>query len=306
MEDVRNAPDAAKLEQTLAAYGQWLSRHSAGQQHQLQEELDRTPPEQQAELIRSRIERESELAMRHLLPEDADKLRKAIFQIVRERRPEFMDRISQNGKMESAQNVDEKVARQAASILGNELLKANPATREEIENRLISNLSPTAREQWNKLARRQRDFGRGRQLLVWLRDAMNLKVDPEALERFFAEDPKLTDDQRERLLNQSRTRLDSQLEQMYFGSELGVDVSQFAEPNPAQRNAIPPGRGMRRQGAPGLGGPAGPDAPGSRRFREQRGKAGRPDGPPSERRPLNPHQPPPNQPPASDGKQDEI
>src|SRR4051812_32717883 len=39
MEDIRNAPDATKLDQTLAAYGQWLSRHSAGQQHQLQEEL---------------------------------------------------------------------------------------------------------------------------------------------------------------------------------------------------------------------------------------------------------------------------
>ena len=39
MADIRDDTDAANLQKTLIAYGQWLSRHTDGQKVQLQEEL---------------------------------------------------------------------------------------------------------------------------------------------------------------------------------------------------------------------------------------------------------------------------
>jgi anti-sigma-K factor RskA len=297
MDEIRSAPDAAKLEDTLAAYGHWVLRHTAGQQEELRGELARTPPGKKAEFVRTRVERESELAMRHLSPEDAEKFRTAIFQIMKERRPDILEHLPPNRQASRAQNAQEQLARQAMAAFGGELLKGNPS-RQEIQNELVSKLGPDAKAQWDKLGRRQRDFGRGRQLAIWFRDAMNLKVDPEELERFFANDDKLTPDQRERLLNQSRSRLDSELERLYLSSELGIDVSQFGDSGPPPRGVLPNGKPMRR--------PADPGAPGPRPFREQRGKGGRSERAPGEGRRLGPQQPSPDSPSTNDGRPEPI
>ena len=53
MDDIRKAKDAPELQKTLVAYGQWLSRHTAGEQELLLERLRDVPADKQVEIVRS-------------------------------------------------------------------------------------------------------------------------------------------------------------------------------------------------------------------------------------------------------------
>ena len=56
MDDVREAKDAADLQKTLVAYGQWLSRHTGGQQERLHEQLRGLSVEEQVAVVQKTIE----------------------------------------------------------------------------------------------------------------------------------------------------------------------------------------------------------------------------------------------------------
>ena len=69
--DISHAEDAAQLQATLVAYGQWLSaRHTAGEQEQMHKDFEGMSASQRVDAIRKAVTRENEQAARHLLPED--------------------------------------------------------------------------------------------------------------------------------------------------------------------------------------------------------------------------------------------
>jgi hypothetical protein len=224
MQDIRDDDNRAKLQETLVAYGQWLSRHTAGQQEQVRAELVQSSMDEQVELVKERVERNDEPAFEHLTTEDADKLRREIIQIAAKKKPELMERMRHSRQPGRALNAEEKWSRQATLMALVESFRGN--SRERTERQLIGALSPAAQAHWESLGRSQREFGRARQLWMWIQDAMNLKADPKKLEEFFASD-KLQPDEKQRLLNQPRAEMDAALERMYIRSELGID-------NPAQ------------------------------------------------------------------------
>jgi hypothetical protein len=165
--------------------------------------------------------------------------------------------------------------------------------REETENRLVGKLSNVERDRWKTLDR-QHKWG---QLWIWIKDAMNLKADPEKLEEFFASE-KLTPEQRQKLLDKSYSNMEADLERMYIRSELGIEnpgqlFGDFGEP--ARMPWGGPGMGPPREGA-------GPNRPPE--FNPERGP--RPDGPPNERRPRNRPPRPPGDGPPQEGKPEAI
>src|SRR5262249_7117625 len=147
--------------------------------------------------------------------------------------------------------------------------------REETEKRLVSQLSPKEQAYWETLGRGQRDFMKTRQLLSWVRDAMDFKTDPQELETFFVADGKLNPDQRQQLLDLPRARMETALERMYYRSELGIE-------NPSQLigDFGDPGR------MPGMGSGFGPPREGEGRPRNF-GPGPRSDRGPNDRRPPN-------------------
>jgi hypothetical protein len=279
------------LQKTLVAYGQWLSRFTAGQQEQLREELYDLAVDKQVDLLQKRVERERDHDLRHLTPTDAEAFRREIIQIARDKRSEFQERNRQGRKSDRTPNL----ARQATTITIWELFRGNE--REKTEQRLVGKLSKDAQDHWANLGRGQRDFGKPRQLWVWIQDAMKLKADPEELERFFASD-KIPLDKRQELLNQPRAEMDAELERMYLRTELGIDnpgqlFGSFREPRNATGVGQPPHEGAGPNRQPGF-------VPG----REMR-PDGVPPGP-NEKRLIRPRRPPGNLPPPKDQKQEAI
>jgi hypothetical protein len=157
----------------------------------------------------------------------------------------------------------------------------------EIENQLVSTLSPEAREHWNKLGKTGRPFDKQRQMWMWVRDAMDMKVDQDELESFFASEDKLTPERRQQLLDEPRARMEADLRALYFNFKFGIAspgqvFGEFGEPGRIWNG---PGLGPRGGGPPNRPGfappreprPDGPP-PGERRQRK------RPPGPPGEQK----------------------
>lgn len=297
MDDIRKDPDAAKLQETLIAYGQWLSRKSGGWQEQLREDLQDEPAEKQADIVRRRIARDNEQAYLHLSQDDAEKLRSEIIQLAKEKRPEYMEKMRQGRKPDRMFNFEGPPARQDAMIVVSELFKGNK--RDETEKRLISKLSSTAQTHWEGLSRRQQGFGKARQLMVWIQDAMKLKPNDATLAQFFTSDD-VSPEVRQMLLDEPREKMKADLERMYIRSMLGIE-------NPGQLFGEMGEQGRMQRGPGGAGQPRRPDGgrPDSPRPGEQRRRfnPNRPPGPgpggPNQRRPDGS---PPNQPP-TDKKQ---
>ena len=89
--DISRAEDAARLQATLVAYGQWLSsRHTAGEQEQMRKDFEGLSANQRVDAIRKIVKRENEQAARHLLPEDVDALRREIFELAKEKKAELL------------------------------------------------------------------------------------------------------------------------------------------------------------------------------------------------------------------------
>jgi hypothetical protein len=164
-------------------------------------------------------------------------------------------------------------------------------------NRLMSKLSAETNEHWNNLPRWPRDRRRSKmsQLYEWAREAMQPKWDANDLERFFTGDS-LTAEQRQKLLDMPRAKMEPELERMYLKSQLGIDerwqlFREFNDAGRGQRNnpASGPPDGARRGG-----GPWRPDGP-------RPGERFGPDGGPRERferegRPAPPRPRPENRP----------
>jgi hypothetical protein len=282
--EIRNAADSAQLQKTLIAFGQWMARHSAGQQQQLRDELEKSSsPERQAAIVKNALERENEFAMRHLSDQDAKAFLDELELMISARKAEVADHQRQRRKQERGQNLDDQ-PRQRASITA-ELFR--PAERDKTEARLISKLSPEAQAYWQKLDREHREVAKLSQMMVWVRDVMNPTVNQQKLEEYFAGD-KLTDDQKQLLLEMPNSKMKTALERMYFQSELGIEnpgqfLSEFGELNRMQW--MGPGFGRPREGE------------GRPRF----GRDQRPDRGPEDRHALN--RPPrgPGNPPGSPG-----
>src|SRR5205807_6613796 len=98
----------------------------------------------------------------------------------------------------------------ALMILYRELFQDNKF--EPTANQLVAKLSSDARDHWDSLEGGQ---ARRRQFLVWIRDAIRPKLDPEELERFFASD-ELKNDERQKLLNKTRSEMEAELKQRYL------------------------------------------------------------------------------------------
>lgn len=294
MTDIRNASDAPKLHETLVAYGQWLSSHTAGKQEEIREELLDVSTGQQVEVVKKRIDRDGDTTFQHLTTDDADKLRREIILLARERRPEIMDRLRHGRRDGRPLSVEEQHARQASFIVLGELFRGN--ARQKTEERLIGVLSPTKQAHWASLNRGQREF-KPRQLWMWLQDAMKLKADSSDLETFFASD-KLKPEDRQRLLNQPRAEMDAVLERHYLRSELdpenhGQLFGEFGEPTRLSKPGPAMGPPQDERGRPMRPRDFGPRRePGPENRPNERRPLNRPPRPPNEGRPPEPKQQP--------------
>jgi anti-sigma factor RsiW len=285
MEDVREATDKDNLQKTLVAYGQWLSRHSGGQQERLHEQLRGLPVDEQLALVQKTIEADEEQRFRHLSLDEAEQLRQEIKQMAKEKRRAFM--AEHKGNREP--KLDEQRTRQAIR----ELFQDN-AKRAEIEERLTRKLSPESQAHLKALEKSQRPFDKGRQMGMWIREAMSPKVDQEELEDFFASEDKLTPDQRQELLDMPRAKMEAELKNLYFNWKLGIKNPGPIFGDAGESGRMPwtgPGAGPPREGGPNR-----PPVFGS-------GRDPRPDGPAGEprqrKRPPRPvgNPPPPEQKP---------
>jgi hypothetical protein len=258
-----------------------LSRHTAGEQELLLEQLHDASPEKQVDVVRKHIEQDERIASRHLLPEDAEKLHQEIVKIGQENKEEIIERM-RKARKGMRNNPEGPFGPQGSMFVLADLFRGDK--REETANRLVGKLSETERSHWQSLDR-QRKAG---QLWIWIQDAMRLKADPEKLEQYFASD-KLTPDARQKLLDKPRANMEADLERMYIRSELGVEnpgqmFGDFGEPGRMSWG----GPGMEPRDGPGPNRPPG--------FNPERGP--RPEGPSGERRPRNrPPRPPGDRPP---------
>jgi hypothetical protein len=295
MAEISKADDRATLEKTLVAYGQWLSRHSAGQQEEIREELEGKTADKQAEIVHKLVESEGKLAARHLTDDDAEKLRQEIMRLVKENGPEFAER-ARPGRKNFRMNLDGPFAEQHATMrILVDLLKG--PKRDATIKQLVGALSPAQHAHWQNLEHSPREFAKLGQLWVWIYDAMKLKADPQTLQKFFATEGKLNADERQKLLDEPRARMETDLERLYYRSELGIDYpgqlfGYFGEPGRWNGRGIgpPPGEGGMRNRPPFFG-----------PRREPRPDGGPNEGPPDHRR-----RPPPTSPPAPDKKQEAV
>lgn len=304
MADIRDDPDAANLQKTLIAYGQWLSRHTDGQKVQLQEELRDRPPEEQAKMVANMIRREEGQPWRHLSSEDAQKLRDAISDFAEKKKTEFSAKMLRNHRGERLRQLERNPNAHSMVILLSELFDGNKSDGNKFEataDELVAKLGPEARTHWENLERGRRDLRKG-QFIVWIRD-VRPKLDPEELERFFASD-ELDNDRRQHLLDMQRPEMEAELKRDYLSTGMGFDAGQlmreFGEPGRMQRNMPGPGGPQWRPDGPRPDGPR-PDGPmrgdpGAPDRARQRPRLGQPR--PGDRPPANPpRQPAPNQPP---------
>jgi hypothetical protein len=189
-------------------------------------------------------------------------------------------------------NFDDQRARQATMVVIKELSQEKDNNkRAAIEERLASKLSPESQEHLKSLAKSPRPFDKARQIGIWIRDAMDLKVDPEELEKFFASEDKLLPDKRQELLDKPRAKMEAELKYLYFNWKLGIQ-----NPGPMFGDSGDAGRmpWTGPDGGPPREGPGPNRPPGFGQGREPR-----PDGPPNERRQRNrPPRPPGDRPPS--------
>jgi hypothetical protein len=302
-QQISQADDAAGLQRTMLAYGQWLTHRPEWQKA----ELRQLPIDERLDRVAELVRRENRRAAQQLSADDAARLRKEVLAIAEERKQQFEQFMEQGRKRDSG-----KPPRQLTSHPGARALwivyhgLEDEEARDALRERLKSQLSPQAQQHLQSLP------GRGRQwqLMQWVRDSLQPKRGPEELEKFFAE--KLDKDQRERLLSLPAAEMEVALERMYVGEQLGLldtqwwgdfgDRGRFDGP-PRGPEGRPRDRG-RHDGPPPNGpprgdtdrGPMGPGPPGPLL-----------DGPPPDRQPPPDWQPPSDRrPPPPDHQQEPI
>jgi hypothetical protein len=236
------------IQRTFLAYEQWLSRLTAGRQEELRQNLLDLPVQDQVELVGDLVERQREQSWQPLSTEDAEKLRRVLLAIAAERQTE----LDAERRRRDGNDRPRRGEGGALTLLARELLRNNDDNN-RLRRRVVNELSPEARNHLDSLS----GWRRNAQLWRWIVDSLQKKVDSDQLERFFAE--KLNNTQREQLLSLPPKEMQTQLERLYYATELGYgDAAQWWS---EMRESMGPNR-------------PGPDR---REFR--------PDGPPLERRP---------------------
>jgi hypothetical protein len=281
--EINAADDREKLQKTLIAYSQWLSRRRPGDQVELREELGELKTDDQVDRVRQIVRRESERASRELTADEKARLRKEIFAIAGERRDAVLE------KFQAGKNFKETWPGgiQALLILHHELRdeeRAGPTLR-----RLIDQLSPDTQAQWERMGRWRGDMQRLQQLSRWIFEAMQPKWGAGELEEFFAGES-LDANERQRLLELPRAEMETELGRLYLISEFGLPekgqwLRDFRGAGGLPRNLTGPDRREWRPEGPGRGGPGGPPPPDvNRPGRGPRGQGGmRGPVPPGER-----------------------
>ena len=250
--DISLAPDADLLQRTLVAYGQWLSQHKAGEQQTIREDLDRlSTTKQKVDAVQQLVRHDNEQAARRLSPAERDALRSEIFALAKEKKPDFVSQVPAGPWRVKAEKLDASNPGPALFILRETLRREAFQNNDEFgesTERLLRKINRD-KDDGEKLSRRQRDRRRG-QLMEWIHEAVQTKLSPEDLERFFESD-KLTNTQRQTLLNKPKAEMEIELEQLYLKSELGIERL----PNSREFDG---GRGPRNGPGPGPGPEGGP------------------------------------------------
>lgn len=325
-DDINRATDDTHLRTTLVAYGQWLARHKPGEQEKLRTDFAKLSTNERVNLVRTMVERENEQIAHHLDESDAAILKAAIAKLAKEKQAELLQRVPAGDDRDRIAKWDVTKPMPQILILGKALMN-NDYSR-ETSDALVNQLSPAARNHWQKVAGNRR--ARWEQLSVWIHEALKPQWGPADLEKFFNDEnnTKLTNDERARLLDLPRSEMRSELEKLYLSSEAGIDnrlpmwrefESVRGPRGPGGDSGRPRDRGPgfrpdgpppgEEFGPPGLHGgppldrdgrPIPPDRIRGRRGDDRR-EGGRPDGPrlgPSDGPPPGPPPPPPQQPPA--------
>jgi hypothetical protein len=236
-----------QLPRTLLAYEQWLSRLTAGQQEELRQDMLELPVDEQVDLVRRHVRQEREQSSRRLSAEDSQKLRDVLRQIAAERQPEM----SANRRRRDGEGRPRRPEGGALTMLARELLR-NDDGNQRIRERLVSELSPEAREHLASLSGGRR----GVQLWRWVLESLDRKVDSDQLEEFFAE--KLNNALREQLLSLPPNEMQTRLERLFFATELGDGDaaqwwSEFRESGGLPNRPGPERPGFRPDGPPRAG-----------------------------------------------------
>jgi hypothetical protein len=266
----------------LLAYGQWLNGLTAGKQDELRQQLEERSVDEQVRLVQRLAEEERDDPTLQLSREDAEKLRNELRSLAAERQAELLKDLRHRGDKERLERLEGP--RSALTILARELRsndRDNPVWR-----RLVDVLSPEAREHLDSLP----PYRRIGQLWRWIGQSLQVKVDADALERFFAE--KLDNEKREELLNLPPNEMQARLERLYYATELGF---RDAAPWWTEREPGGPMRGDDRANHRG-------DRP--RRDRDGRDgdrRDGPPGGPPPDSRERDRMRPGAGGPPPRDG-----
>jgi hypothetical protein len=245
--EVEDSSDAQQLQECLLAYGQWLAQLTLGEQQELEDELRGLPADEQVERVRRLVRRENRRASRRLSADDAKKLRRAVLELVEERRSVVLQEMGRRGAPDRARRLE---GPRGAFIILSWALQ-NEEGAQEARERIVSQLSAEAQDHLERLGPRLRQL----QLWQWIRDSLQANWTPGELESFFAKE--LDNDQRAWLLNLPPGEMQAELERLYMDSQLGI------------RGGFAPG-----------GGPWNPPGPKRPPFRPEMGKRGRPDGPP--------------------------
>lgn len=280
--EIAQATDSSQLKSTLVAYGQWLARHTSGEQEKLRSDLFKASSGERIRMIQSLVDSENEQVAQHLDDADAAILKAAIAKLVKEKQAELLQKFP-NGELHD-RIAGWDVSKPGPQLLIVKMALANNEHSTATSNELVSQLSTAAQKRWQKVAKDRRE--RFEQMYVWFHDALRPQWGPAEFEKFFSDEnnPSLSNDQRARLLDLPRPEMRSELEKLYLGSEAGVD------------NRLPQWRefdirGLRGPGDPGRPRDRGPDfGPGGPPRGEGFGPPGPQDGPPLDRdgRPIPP------------------
>ncbi|HEX4413358.1 MAG TPA: zf-HC2 domain-containing protein, partial [Lacipirellulaceae bacterium] len=206
------------LEEALIAYGQWLGRQSAGKLNDLHDKMQNASTADQVASVREMVQQEYEQAARHLSEADAKRLRTEFIAVAEEQKPELLKNTS-GREHEVLEHVDVSKGKGASYVFF--LLTRDAEKRRDVANRLVASVSPEQQAHYEKL-RNSRDHRLAMwQLAQWIDDAMHPSWGQADLEKFFEE--KLSNEDRQKLLEMPRLEMKSRLEQMYAASELGDD-----------------------------------------------------------------------------------
>ncbi|HJQ81488.1 MAG TPA: hypothetical protein VJ828_16115 [Lacipirellulaceae bacterium] len=210
---INQAADADLLRHRLVAYGRWLSRQLPGDQ----EDLRMLPTDERLDLVRAIVRDEQERAARRLSAEDAEKLRAEIMEIYQERKGRFLGSLRHRDPDNRRRFEEAEEPRRALMVLTWEL--RSDERDEKTRDRLVDALGSEAREQWNRISRRDQ---RRRQFLLWrwIWETMQPSWGPDELEKFFANE--LDNNQRAQLLSLRADEMQSELKRLYLASQFGL------------------------------------------------------------------------------------